>query len=380
MKKNIRFCIFTLLIVAGQLVTAQNFYESYIPRFTGDTSDSKKFSIHLYNNNFVKNNEYFGPYTEGITYIGSVLQPEVTWALSRKFSLSGGWYFQQYYGFDGFNQSLPVIRARYRFRSDAQVIFGQLDGQLQHGFIEPIYNTDNYFIKNPEYGVQFLFNRKKFSADLYMDWEKFLLPGEAHQEVITGGLLASYYLTDKIENRGLSAHFQSIIHHFGGQIDISDNPLQSRANLAAGLKYIFVPGSKPLDRLTLSSFYIQAMELSQTNTIPFESGFALHNAITFENKWVKLSIGWFHGEYFFAPMGDYLFQSVSQLNNWYVGEKRDLITPKLLIGHDIMKGLNFGFRIESYYDLQRNANDFSYGLNISVNLEVFDWNIKKGKD
>jgi hypothetical protein len=118
------------------------------------------------------------------------------------------------------------------------------------------------------------------------------------------------------------------------------------------------------------------MELSQTNTIPFESGFALHNTITFENKWAKLSTGWFHGEYFFAPLGDNLFQSVSQFNDWYVGEKRDLITSKILFSHTIYEGVDFGFRIESYYDLQRNANDFSYGLNLSVNGEIFEKNWK----
>jgi hypothetical protein len=210
-----------------------------------------------------------------------------------------------------------------------------------------------------------------------MDWEKFLLPGEAHQEVITGGLLASYMMNGSAENRGLSAHFQSIIHHFGGQVDNSDSPLQSRANVAAGLKYSFLPGFKLLDRITISSFYIQALELSQTNTIPFESGFGTDNSITLENKWAKLSAGWFHGEYFFAPLGDYLFQSVSQFNSWYVGERRDLFTSKLLIGHQVMKGVNIGFRFESYYDIQRKSNDFSYGLNISVNTVVFEKNMKK---
>jgi hypothetical protein len=255
-----------------------------------------------------------------------------------------------------------------------------LDGQLKHGFIEPIYNTDNYFIKNPEYGVQVLIDRKRLHTDLFMDWERFLLPGEAHQEEIVGGLLATYTMNDHKDNHGLSAHFQSIIHHFGGQVDNSDNPLQSRANLAAGLKYSFLPGLKALNKVTLSSFYIQALELSQTNTIPFKSGFGLQNTVTCENEWAKLSAGWFHGEYFFAPMADYLFQSISQFNDWYVGEKRDLITSKLLVGHQVMKGVNFGFRLETYYDLQRKQNDFSYGLNVSVNATVFEKTLKKGRE
>jgi len=377
MKVLIRYSLLALLITWTCIASGQNYYENYIPQISPDTLTPGFLSVSLHNNNFIKNNEYFGPYTEGITYIGSVLQPEVTWMLNDKFSLTGGWYFRMYYGQDEMDQSLPVIRAKYHFRPDAQLVFGQLNGQLNHGFIEPIYNTDNYFIKNPEYGIQLLINHDKLHVDAYMDWEKFLHPGEASQEVITGGFLATYSINSLNENRGLSTHFHSIIHHFGGQVDNSDSPLQSRANIAAGLKYIFVPGKKAVQRLTLSSFYIQALELSQTNTIPFESGFALQNMITIDNQWLKIGTGWFHGEYFFAPLGDYLFQSVSQLNNWYIGEKRDLITSKLLIGHNIIKGINLGFRFESYYDLQRKSNDFSYGLNINVNTEVFGRNLKQ---
>jgi len=370
--KNLSKYIFgIILLITASKVQSQSFYENYVPVHY-ESTDSGAVNIHFYNNNFIKNNEYFGPYTEGITYIGSIVQPEVSWSLSKNFSLSAGWYFRYFYGQESFQQSLPVFRARYTFMKGAQLIIGQLKGQLEHGYIEPIYNTDNYFIKNPENGVQILLDRKRLHTDFFMDWETFLLPGEAHQEVITGGLLATYTLNDFIDKRGLSIDFQSIIHHFGGQCDITDNPLQSRANIAAGLKYAFVPGLKILNRLTLSSYYIQAQELSQTNLIPFKSGFALQNTVTFENKWAKLSTGWFHGEYFFAPMGDYLFQSVSQFNNWYVGETKNLITTKLLIDHQIMKGVNFGFRFESYYDTQRKSNDFSYGLNISANAKVFE--------
>ena len=117
---------------------------------------------------------------------------------------------------------------------------------------------------------------------------------------------------------------------------------------------------------------MQALELSQTNTIPYKSGFGLQQTVTFENEWAKLSSGWFHGEYFFAPMGDYLFQSVSQFNEWYTGEKRDLITAKLLLEQQVLKGVHFGIRLETYSDIQRKSTDFSYGVNISVNETVFE--------
>ncbi len=370
--KNLTRTLFTIVLTLSMYCAqSQNFYESYLP-VNFESADSGTFNVHFYNNNFVKNNEYFGPYTEGITYIGSIVQPEVSWAISSKFSLSAGWYLRYFYGKENVEKSLPVIRARYTFTPGAQVIIGQLDGQLQHEYIEPIYSTDNYFSINPEYGVQFKVDRKKFHTDFFIDWEHFLMPGDANQEEIGGGLLASYSFNDRAEKRGLSIDFQSIIHHFGGQVDASESPIQTRTNVAGGLEYAFVPGLKMLTRITLSSYYIRAMELSNTNTIPFKWGYATHNTVAFENKWIKLSTGWFHGYQYFAPKADYLFQSVSQLSNYHTNEGRDLITSKFLFGNEITKGVNLSVRFESYYDLQRKWNDFSYGLNISVNEKVFE--------
>jgi len=197
------------------------------------------------------------------------------------------------------------------------------------------------------------------------------MPGDSSQEQIAGGLLASYSVNNVVENHGLSFHFQSIIHHYGGQVDNSDAPLQSRANLAAGLQYVFSPTLTYLNKIILSSWYIHAMELSQTNTLPYESGNGYQNTIGFENKWIKINTGWFHGEQFFAPLGDYLFQSVSQYDPGYSQDKRDLIISKFLFNHEVIRGVDLGIRFESYYDLLRKVNDFSYGVNISVNAEVF---------
>jgi hypothetical protein len=374
-----RILFLFLLTLTTYCVQSQNFYKSYLPANL-ESADSGTINVHFYNNNFVKNNEYFGPYTEGITYIGTIIQPEISWSISDKFSLSAGWYLRYFYGKDNFEQSLPVIRARYTFLPGAQVIIGQLDGQLKHEYIEPIYNTDNYFSINPEYGVQFLLDRKKIHVDFFMDWEHFLMPGDTDQEEIGGGLLATYSLNDRDEKRGLSIDFQSIIHHFGGQVDASENPIQTRSNIATGLQYTFVPGLKILDRITLSTFYIRAMELSNTNTIPFKSGFATHNTITFQNKWIQIGSGWFHGDDYFAPKADYLFQSVSQFGDYSTTNGRDLITSKFLFGNEITKGVTLSIRYESYFDLQRKWNDFSYGLNISVNEKVFERKPKAKRD
>lgn len=372
MRLIIKYTIAFLLLILVQTAQSQHFYENYYHNPAISQTDSGNISLSIYNNNFAKNNEYFGPNIKGLTYIGSIIQPEITWAPAKNFQLSAGWFLRQFYGHDGFEQSLPVIRASYEFEPGIKLIIGQLQGQLLHEFIEPIYATDNYFSHNPEYGVQILVEKQKIHTDFYMDWEKFLMPGEAHQEIITAGLLATYRPGKSTEYKGLNLHFQSLIHHFGGQVDNTDNPLMSRSNIALGASYKMLPDKPFLNTVSFSSFYIQAFELSHDNTIPFETGYGLLNTIGIENKWFKISTGWFHGAYYFAPLGDYMYQSVSSLNDWYTDEKRDIIPTKILVGKEITKGVSFAFRFESYYDVAERMHEYSYGLNISVNARVFE--------
>jgi hypothetical protein len=58
-----------------------------------------------------------------------------------------------------------------------------------------------------------------------------------------------------------------------------------------------------------------------------------------------------------------MFQSISELNDWYVADQRNLITSKLLFDFKISEGVSAALRFESYYDPHLRNMDFSYGLN-----------------
>jgi hypothetical protein len=373
--------IFFITLITSVLIgwtnhsAAQDVYTSYHHSIQPDSADTQTIVLKLYNNNFVKNNEYFNPYTEGITYIGSILQPEIHWIPVSSLQLAAGVYTRYYYGRDKPQVTLPVIRATYTISKNYALIFGQLQSRLAHGFEEPIYSTDNYFTRNPEYGVEFMVDKKRFTSDIFMDWERFLLPGEAQQEIITGGWVMNYRLNPKSDFNELNVHFQSLIHHFGGQVDNSDDYLQSRANLALGVseKVFFSKTSS----IKLNCFYLQALELSQSNTLPFDKGYALYATSQFNWKWIAISSGIFHGEYFFSPMGDFLFQSVSEINDWFISETRNIIPSKLLLTKHIGKGMDLSIRFESYFDTDHLKHDYSYGLNLRVDTDIFRRKIKQ---
>lgn len=358
-----------LLVSAALLFAAiaRPQYENaaYCQTQDADSVKPKSFSVKFHANNFLKNNEFFGEFTEGITYIGSVWQPELSYHFTQKTTLTAGWYARYFFGEEKLDRSLPVIRFEYRFMPGATLIFGQLTGQLEHKLIEPIYSFDNYFTRNPENGVQLTLDRFGIKADIWLDWENFLKPGDAEQERFTSGINVNYSLLKK-KRTGFSACLQAVAHHHGGQVDQSDLPLQTRVNIAPGAILSHSPGKKLVSDLKAAFWLVQSLDLSPTPTLPYKKGFGTYTNLFLENEWAAFMVAWWHGEYYFAPLGDYLFQSVSERNDWYKQNTRDLINMKIHLSHQVADGIKGGFQFETYHDIKENEINFLYGINIRI--------------
>ncbi len=373
-RKPALILLFCLLVFSLKSFPQQE-YNTYLPENLNDSLRPKSFSASLANNNFLKNNEYFGSFTEGFTYIGSILQPEITYAFTGNASLTAGWFVKYYYGLEKINRSIPVIRFNYQFMPGCRVIFGQLSGQLNHKLIEPIYSFDNYFVRNPEYGLQLLVDKHIINADVWLSWEHFLMPGDPEQEQIAGGI----NLTCNFLNRNLffaAAKFQSTIYHFGGQVDISDLPMSTRTNLAPGLELGYEPKNRMINRIKLSGWWVQALDLSPTPMLRYSKGYGIYTQAAAENRFATLIAAWWHANSYFSPLADHLFQSVSEVNPGYTEKLRDLLNVKLLLSQNIAPGVKAGLKFESYYDLRNNRMDFSYGANI---LAQANWGHKKAR-
>ena len=87
--------------------------------------------------------------------------------------------------------------------------------------------------------------------------------------------------------------------------------------------------------------------------------------------------GYWNSEYYFAPMASTLFQSISDMNNWYYDDKRRLFLGKFGYNKSLTPNIKMGIRFETYYDLAKQRNDFSYGMNIQINPQIFLTNISQ---
>jgi hypothetical protein len=386
MKRFIKFALLILVLGYGFFASAQEENISVLNHsrlwyshhdnegICHDSVIAGRLSLNVFSNNYIKNNEYFGSFTEGITYFGSVFQPELKYDLTNQISLSAGWHFNYFFGQEKFNRSLPVIRVVYQPAPKIKILIGQLYGNVDHCLIEPIYSNDNYYAKKPEYGIQ-LRTGGRIKTDTWIDWEKFILPGDPEQEQIGGGthIFSNFKLSNTLH---LSVHLQAVIHHFGGQVDASDNYLQTRANLAPGLELHFHAETSDLNIIG-KAYVVQALDLSQTPQLPYLKGYGTYFTLTGLYKGFFAMAGYWNSEYYFAPMASTLFQSISDLNNWYYEDNRQLFLGKFGYNKSLTSNIKMGIRFETYYDLVKRRNDFSYGMNIQLNPEIFLKNIKQ---
>jgi hypothetical protein len=368
--------LFSILFFAFLTARSQDVNQTYLDTFDSIQSGSVVLTVH--NNNFLKNNEYFNRYTEGITYFGSQIQPELSYAFTDKTRLSVGWFLKYYYGTERFTSSIPVFRFEYDIMPGARLTFGQLNGLLAHDLIEPIYSIDNYFKRNPENGIELQIDRSRIHSSLWISWDHFILPGENSKEEISSGINTSWQIFNLNGKHSLSLNLQGIIHHFGGQVDNSDSPLETRLNLAPGMEFDFHPGNSGKTNCVFASYLIQSSDQSSTVTIPYKKGWASYSFVTVKHRSVTLAAAWFHGEYYFAPLGDRLFQSISELNDWYEWDTRNMLNGKFLFEHKIGK-VKLGIRFDAYYDLDKKNIDYWYGMNIKTDADWLLWPSRKKK-
>lgn len=339
-----------------------------------DSAVPGEITLNLNSNSYIKNNEFYGSYVAGMTYIGSVLQPELKYTITKEVSIAAGWHFNYFFGQEKLNRSMPVIRVTYQPKPAIKIIIGQIYGQTDHLLIEPIYSNDNYYSQNPEYGIQLLTNGR-FNTDTWLDWKKFILPGDPVQEQIGAGTHV-YTKRRLTKNSQISAHLQAVIYHTGGQVDASDDLIKTRANLAPGFELRIIPEKADLSIIG-KAYYVQALDLSQTPQLPYLKGYGLWLSVTGLYKGFFAMAGFWNSEYYFAPMASTLFQSISDLNSWYHNDSRQLFLGKFGYNKSLTHNIKMGIRCETYYDLPEKRNDFSIGLNIMLNPEIFLKNIAK---
>jgi hypothetical protein len=320
---------------------------------------------------FNKDNEYFNKIADGYTLFGNQLSTTFVYFPASNVRLEGGIYLRKDFGNSNYSEIAPVMSVKIEHENMA-LIFGTLEGSLNHNLVEPLYDFEKTMLNKNENGIQFLLNKQNFDLDLWINWEKMLYTGDSIQEELTGGLSTEYRLIDN-ENNYISIPFQFTAMHLGGQIDASDLPLTSKLNSAVGIKAGKNFSHHFFKSILFEPYFLYYNDFSFEKQDVYENGYGTYLNLSIETKMNTIMISYWEGNEYISTHGGLLYNSRSTTykNPFYTEQKRQLLILRFLTDIKIFDGLDITSRFEPFYDFNTKQIEFSLGLYINYHDDFF---------
>ena len=367
--------VFALALFAG--VTAQYGNRIYITDTSISPADSNQLFLRFRNATFLNNKEFFNPWQPGYTLIGFWARPLLEYHPGPDTRLTAGVHLLKYSGLERFESRIPVFSFHHRFTPGFEMVFGSLYGALNHGLIEPLFSFERVFTNRNESGIQFLLNNPRFTADIWLDWERFIFSGDPFQEEFTSGLSSMIFPGSREDRLRIGLPLQLLATHMGGQIDASDERLQTLVNFATGIHADFHTDHAFFMMVGFRGYLTGFRDLSSYIRHHYDNGWGIYPNLYFNTRWFEGGVGYWRGNRFVAPRGEPVFQSVSQVDPDLAVDRRELITSKIIYNRNLLEGIDMGIRFEVYYDPVRGDFDHTGGLHIIMDKRFFLTGLRK---
>lgn len=336
-----------------------------------DTSATDKLYFRLEINNFVKNNEYFGQYTQGRTLPGYSVQPSMMYYVGKKVRLKIGAHFLKYNGNKDFSEVFPVVSAHVKLAKGWDMILGNIRGNVQHRLIEPMFNPELLYLKPDESGIQFYYSSPKLWFDAWVDWEQFIFKGDSIPEMFTSGLSLDYKLTNPQSAINVSIPVQLTTFHLGGQISDYKTESYSLFNAVTGFKVSRNLGNGFFKSIALQTYLLTFSELTESLGLPFKDGRAIYPLGLLTYKHGEFMLGYWRSEDYFAPKGSPLFWSISDHRADVYAKNRSIVTSKFTYNKTILKKVKLMGQAATYYDVDAGRLEYSYGVSLMFTPNFF---------
>ncbi|WP_280671615.1 MULTISPECIES: hypothetical protein [unclassified Dysgonomonas] len=337
-------------------------------------ADSSKLYLSVDAVGFFKNNEYFNPIAKGATLPGTEFIPKIGYQFSDKLRAELG-AVGLYYSGDQQKKGTTYInsifaRVQYAITPKMNVVLGNLYGGVNHRLIEPLYQWERHYTQRPESGLQFLYDDgKRYFADVWVNWERFIEHGDTVPEVLTFGASARAVISSPQSELKVSVPLQLLIYHQGGQIDQSKERMIVAGNLATGITAETTFGRSNFIRKATFSFYVAGYydKLPDKSLRPYDSGFGIYPVMRLDAKRFSFMMGYWYARHFYAFQGEPLFSSFNLLYPGKTLPKRSLLTTKLAYSYPVRKEVSLGAHIEAYTDMNAGRVDYSMGVYLRLN-------------
>lgn len=373
-----RIIILFIIIIFSIQSTIAQIQTQLIENNFFQPSDSQSFSIHVSNTNFFKNNEYFNPLNEGYTLLGFGLAPSLAYRPSATTRIEAGAHFLKYAGDSGFYHIQPLFRFQYQPSDWFQLVAGSIFGGQNHQLIEPMYQWERSITHPVENGLQFLVQSNRVKADVWLEWERFILNQSPFQEELLFGTSLSWKLLPNERFFDIYIPFQTTVQHRGGQKPNTsvDLPLLTVANYATAFQTDCNINKRFIKKISASLWYLGYHDLSPQKLQNFNSGSAIYPKLNIELSNFNIESGYYIGNQLMGTKGNPLFYASLLPSTTDSYKHKQLLTLQFSYNKIISKGISLTVYIESYNELIHNLYDYNYGLHLIFDREFFITHLK----
>jgi len=374
-QKIYKICISTLVIVfSGLHVTAQNdyqlfkLYEPYKPDSTG------KFYFAVDNLNFFKNNENKLERSADYTITGALLRPKAIYYADPRLRIELGGHVLKYNGRDDYAHISPWFNVHFQPSDKIALILGNLDSDQGHLLPEHLYKSERFYTATPEAGLQARYNSSRFSADLWIDWQQMILPGDPYKErFVFGARPVLVILNESGATLDIPVAFYGM--HEGGTIGTAPGLAKSYITITPGVVYKKNISGKLISAIELKSSFSLSTYPKDNVIFKQANGWGSFTSGTINSKYGGLSAAFWHGHLFYTPQGTPIFQNYPGTGTeWLINH--DLVDLKYNYQYQIIKDTFFGFMFDYYFDTIRMKAVNSAGLYLVLNFGVSTKRIK----
>lgn len=353
--------LFTLFAICFSLAANAQFNnESIYNRIRPSDTLTKELHFNFYNFNYVRNYEYSNKFHDGYTLYGTQLEPQLVYYAHPNLAITAGAYLRKDFGNEGLYDAKPLFSLKYHKRN-LTLVFGALEGNIQHNYIEPIYDFERKITTPIEYGTQLLVERENFKLDSWIAWQKMIYKGDAAKEEIVGGLITETALL-KSGYWKLSLPAQFLAYHQGGQIDVLKQiPISTLINGATGIKLHKTIGLNVKEFFT-DNYIAVYKDFSPTKVRAYQGGFGLWLNAGVNTKWGNLVASYWKGHDFITIKGMPLYQSVSETlyDKGFKQSNRSILALRYSYQKELIPNLYLDIRFEPHFDLNESAKNLQF--------------------
>ena len=349
------------------LLLALNVFTLIGQEKTGISVSEGDLYFNFRNISFVKNNEYSNPITEGYTLIGYFIQPELVYRPAEKVSLRLGTHLLSYSGTNRFSLIKPVFSTTWHFSENTCFTIGSLTGSDKHRLPDPHFNKERIYNAFSEDGLQLRTSNDNFFSDTWLSWENYIFKGDNEREIFTAGESFRYASPEFAGLVRIEVPVQILFRHYGGQISDYPEHVETFLNIASGARVIFDIDESQNGSLGLECLAFFGSCLTSNAVSGIKNGYADWYKLFYSLRGLELETGFWKSHDFYAPIGNFIFGSVSDHIGNLVISQRKLITGSVNIRLPYKDFFEFYFGFDGYYDT--NLRRFDNAMTLHIRLD-----------